>query len=51
MYVFAVLVNQILPDLIFGCESWLSPAVHNTEVFPPNFVIYRRDRMVMVAHS
>ena len=33
-----------IAGLIFGCESWLSPSVHNAEVFPPNFNIYRRDR-------
>jgi len=30
--IFVVILNQNQPDLVFGCESWLSPAVHNAEI-------------------
>jgi len=42
--IFAVILNQNQPVLVFGCESWLSPAVHNAEIFPPDCKIYRPAR-------
>ena len=32
------------PDFIAGSESWLSSSVLNSEIFPPNFTIFRKDR-------
>ena len=31
------------PDIVAGCESWLTP-IKSAEVFPGNLKIYRRDR-------
>ena len=32
------------PDVIIGSESWLSPAIFSSELFPPNYNVYRKDR-------
>ena len=32
------------PDIIIGCETWLKPEIHNSEIIPPNYTIYRNDR-------
>ena len=32
------------PDIIAGCESWLTPSIKSAEIFPNNLKIYRRDR-------
>jgi hypothetical protein len=32
------------PEIIIGTETWLNDSVHNSEIFPPNYNIYRRDR-------
>ena len=41
---FATVVDYNLPDIIFGCESWLSPIILNAEVLPAGYNIYRHDR-------
>ena len=38
------LINGHYPDIIFGCETWLSPDVNTAEFFPGNYNILRRDR-------
>ena len=38
------LVSQYTPDIIVGTESWLTPAVNSSEIFPSNYNIYRHDR-------
>ena len=32
------------PDIIAGCESWLTSPIKSAEVFPGNLKIYRQDR-------
>ena len=32
------------PDLVMGTESWLKPDITNSEVFPPEYAVFRRDR-------
>jgi hypothetical protein len=32
------------PDIIIGIETWLNDSVHNSEIFRPNYNIYRRDQ-------
>ena len=32
------------PDIVIGTESWLTPDIKNSEVFPSGFSIFRRDR-------
>ena len=41
---FLNLINENDPDLIAGTESWLSETVHNNEIFPSTYFVYRRDR-------
>ena len=41
------IVNNIIerskPDIVIGTETWLKPNIHNNEVFPENYNIYRKD--------
>ena len=32
------------PDIIFGCESKISPEIATYSIFPQNYTIYRKDR-------
>ena len=32
------------PNLVLGTESWLKPDITNSEVFPPEYAVFRRDR-------
>ena len=45
------LVNNIIesskPDIVIGTESWLKPNIHNNDVFPETYNIYRKDRKVV----
>ena len=38
------LIDAVKPDIIYGCETWLNPNVGNSEIFPPEFNVYRKDR-------
>jgi hypothetical protein len=38
------LLQSVQPDLVIATESWLKPAIGNPELFPANYVVYRRDR-------
>jgi hypothetical protein len=31
-------------DVVIGSESWLTPDINSTEVFPSGYRAYRRDR-------
>ena len=33
------------PNIVIGTESWLSPAVLNSEIFPPKYEVFRKERM------
>jgi len=33
----------LYPDII-GKESWLNPSIYTSEVFPPTYNVYRKDR-------
>ena len=37
-------VSEHCPNIIAGCESWLSSSVASAEIFPTGYSIYRRDR-------
>ena len=41
---FLNLINEHNPDFIAGTESWLSDSIHNNEIFPSTYSIYRHDR-------
>ena len=34
---FTVFIENHHPNIVIGTESWLSPAVLNSEVFPPKY--------------
>ena len=38
------MVDSVKPDIIVGTESWLRPDIMNSEIFPSNYTVYRRDR-------
>lgn len=40
----ATIIDEYLPDVIIGTESWLTDEILNTEVFPKGFHVYRKDR-------
>ncbi|XP_072038658.1 uncharacterized protein [Amphiura filiformis] len=42
---FAACVDNLNPDIVIGTESWLDDSVTNSEVFPHNLVVYRKDRI------
>ena len=41
---FSMFVREHNPDIILGTESWLSDDISDAEVFPKNYVTYRKDR-------
>ena len=41
---FSYFVSNHNPDFVVGSESWLSHPVLNSEVFPSNFTVFRKDR-------
>ena len=41
---FENLISTYDPDFFVGTESWLSPDITNNEIFPPGYIIHRRDR-------
>ena len=41
---FAACLENHNPDLVIGTESWLDNTVLDSEVFPPNYSMSRRDR-------
>ena len=38
------LLESTNADIILGTETFLRPDIHNSEIFPPHFNVYRRDR-------
>ena len=40
----SVAVDYIQPDAIIRCESWLDTDINNSEIFPDNFTVFRKDR-------
>ena len=41
---FQTFLSATDPDLVLGTESWLKPEISNSEVFPPEYTIFRTDR-------
>ena len=39
-----VFIDEHQPNKIVGSESWISPAVHSSELFPANYNVYWKDR-------
>jgi hypothetical protein len=38
------LVDSTKPDVIITTETWLDPTITNSQIFTPNYNIYRKDR-------
>ena len=40
------MLNDLNPDIVVGTESWLTPDIQNSEIFPTelNYSVHRRDR-------
>ena len=38
------LIESTNADIILGTETWIDPSVTNSQIFPSNYNIYRRDR-------
>lgn len=52
------LVSSFGPDIVIGSESWLDESISSSEVFPAEYVAYRKDRnthgggvFVLVKHT
>ncbi|KAH9367399.1 hypothetical protein HPB48_009237 [Haemaphysalis longicornis] len=52
------LVSSFGSDIVIGSESWLDESISSSEVFPAEYVVYRKDRnthsggvFVLVKHS
>ena len=38
------LIDSSDPDVIIGSETWLRKDIFNSEIFPPGYTTYRKDR-------
>ena len=38
------IIDSAKPDIILGSESWLTPDIKNSEIFPGSFDAVRKDR-------
>ena len=43
--VFWELLDTHTPDIIIGCETWLTPNIFDNEIIPPTYKLYRTDRI------
>ena len=41
---FHIMINSLMPDVIIGTESWLNSSDLNSQIFPNQYVVERRDR-------
>ena len=41
---FTELIQTQSPHFIASTESWLNPTINSSEIFPPNYQIFRKDR-------
>lgn len=37
-------INTYQPDIIVGCETWLTPEIYSSELLPSEYNIFRKDR-------
>ncbi|CAG2222754.1 unnamed protein product [Mytilus edulis] len=40
------LVESTKPDIVLGTETWIDPSITDSQIFPPNYNIYRNDRNI-----
>ena len=38
------ILDSCSPDIVVGCETWLTPLILNNEIIPNNYNLYRTDR-------
>jgi hypothetical protein len=38
------LLSSSNPDIVFGCETWLKPEIMDSEIVPPEYRLFRKDR-------
>ena len=38
------MIDSIQPDIIIGTETWLHKGVYSSEIFPEDYIVYRKDR-------
>jgi hypothetical protein len=38
------LIDSTKPDVIMGTETWLDPTITDSQIFPPNYKVFRKDR-------
>ena len=38
------IIDTANPSIIIGNETWLSPSIYSTEIFPPEYEVIRKDR-------
>ena len=38
-------INKHKPDIILGSESWLTADISSSEIFPPNYNVFQKDRI------
>jgi len=41
---FVNFISDHSPNIIAGCESWLTPSISSSEIFPAGCTVYRKDR-------
>ena len=42
--VFQNFLANFNPSVVIGCESWLSPEILSSKIFPSHYQVYRKDR-------
>ena len=40
----AATIDEHKPDVVLGNESWLTPDIANSEIFPNDYNVFRKDR-------
>ena len=41
---FVNFISDHSPNIVVGCESWLSPSISNSEIFSAGYTVCRKDR-------
>ncbi len=39
------LIEEVKPDMVCGTESWLNSEIGSSEIFPSNYLVFRKDRI------
>jgi hypothetical protein len=41
---FLNLLDSVKPDIVFGTETWVDASVTDSQIVPPGYIVYRKDR-------